>query len=295
MNSVKKKNNKRTIKKLEPYLYLLPIMVLFGIFTFYPLIRTAVMSFSVVNTMGEIVKFAGLKNFQKLFQSDQFWKSLKTTLIFAVCLVPLELFIGVLLGLLADNRKKRTSPIRTIFALPMSISYACGAMIWLMMFNSTAGIVNSLLGQEISWTGDRLHAMLMIIITTCWLTAGMNFIYVLSGLQSVPEELYECSKLEGASYLQTVWHITLPCISPTLFFLLIIDTINAFQIFTQVKLMTAGGPGGSTSVLAYSIYESAFISNRWGYASAQSMVFFVILLGISLFQFRAEKKGVFYQ
>lgn len=297
MKKAEKRNrsNRKRIKTLEPYLYLLPVFVLFGIFTFYPLIRTTVMSFSVVNTMGEIVKFAGLKNFQKLFQTDQFWKSLKTTFIFAVCLVPLELFTGVLLGLLADNRKKRTSPIRTIFALPMSISYACGAMIWLMMFNPTAGIVNLLLGREISWTGDRLHAMLMIIVTTCWLTAGMNFIYVLSGLQSVPDELYECAKLEGAGYFQTVWNITLPCISPTLFFLLIINTINAFQIFTQVKLMTSGGPGGSTSVLAYSIYESAFISNRWGYASAQSIVFFAILLVISLLQFRVEKKGVFYQ
>lgn len=120
--------------------------------------------------------------------------------------------------------------------------------------------------RAISWTGDRVLAMIMIIVTTCWLTAGMNFIYVLSGLQSVPDDLYECSKLEGASCLQTVRHITLPCISPTLFFLLVINTINAFQIFTQVKLMTEGGSGGGTNVLAYSILR-----------------------------FKAEKKGVFYQ
>lgn len=295
MNPMKKKPDQKLIKKLEPYLYLIPVFLLFGIFTFYPLIRTVVMSLSSVNSMGEIVKFAGLKNFQNLAHSSQFWKSLGTTFIFAICLVPLELLIGVILGLLADNRKKKTSPIRTIFALPMSISYACGAMIWLMMFNPTAGIVNSLLGRQISWSGNRIHAMIMIIITTCWLTAGMNFIYVLSGLQSVPDDLYECSKLEGAGYLQTVRHITLPCISPTLFFLLVINTINAFQIFTQVKLMTQGGPGGGTSVLAYSIYESAFVSNRWGFASAQSIVFFVILLCISILQFKAEKKGVFYQ
>lgn len=292
---MKKKDNRTVIRKLEPYLYLLPVFLLFGVFTFYPLIRTIVMSLSAVNSMGEIVRFSGIKNFRNLFQASQFWKSLQTTFVFAACLVPLELLIGVILGLLADNRKKKISPIRTIFALPMSISYACGAMIWLMMFNPTAGIINSLVGKPISWSGDRMHAMLMIIITTCWLTAGMNFIYVLSGLQSVPDELYECSRLEGASYLQTVRHITLPCISPTLFFLLVINTINAFQIFTQVKLMTKGGPGGGTSVLAYSIYESAFVSNRWGYASAQSIVFFVILLVISIIQFKAEKKGVFYQ
>lgn len=193
------------------------------------------MSFSAVDTMGQVVKFTGIKNYSKLFSSNQFWRSLSTTLIFAVCLVPLELLIGIILGLLADNRKKRRSLIRTIFALPMSISYACGAMIWLMMFNPTAGLINSLLGKTISWGGSKAYAMLMIIITTCWLTAGMNFIYVLSGLQSVPDELYESSRLDGAGYLQTILHITLPCISPTLFFLLIINTINAFQIFTQVN------------------------------------------------------------
>ncbi len=282
-------------RRIEPYLYLVPVLVLFGIFTFYPLVRTAAMSFSAVNSMGEIVRFTGIKNFQNLFQTDQFWKSLQTTFLFAVCLVPLELFIGLVMGLLADNRKKKSSVVRTLFALPMSISYACGAMIWLLMFNPTAGLINSLLGRQISWTGSRGLAMVMIIVTTCWLTAGMNFIYVLSGLQSVPDELYECSRLEGADYLQTVRHITLPCISPTLFFLLIINTINAFQIFTQVKLMTEGGPGGGTSVLAYSIYESAFVSNRWGYASAESIVFFAILLIISILQFKAEKKGVFYR
>ena len=286
---------KKLSRRLEPYLYLVPVLVLFGIFTFYPLARTAAMSLSSVNSMGEIVRFAGIRNFQSLFQTDQFWKSLQTTFLFAVCLVPLELFIGLALGLLADNRKKKTSAVRTLFALPMSISYACGAMIWLLMFNPTAGLINSLLGEQISWTGSRGLAMVMIIVTTCWLTAGMNFIYVLSGLQSVPDELYECSRLEGADYLQTVRHITLPCISPTLFFLLIINTINAFQIFTQVKLMTEGGPGGGTSVLAYSIYESAFVSNRWGYASAESIVFFVIWLVISILQFKAEKKGVFYR
>ena len=295
MSSKKTRSNKRLSKRLEPYLYLLPVFILFGIFTFYPLIRTVAMSLSSVNSMGEIVRFAGVKNFQSLFRTDQFFLSLQTTFIFAVCLVPLELLIGLVLGLLADNRKKTVSPVRTLFALPMSISYACGAMIWLLMFNPTAGIINTLIGKQISWSGDRTLAMIMIIVTTCWLTAGMNFIYVLSGLQSVPDDLYECSKLEGASYLQTVRHITLPCISPTLFFLLVINTINAFQIFTQVKLMTEGGPGGGTNVLAYSIYESAFVSNRWCYASAMSIVFFIILLAISILQFRAEKKGVFYQ
>ena len=169
------------VKKIEPYLYLLPVFVLFGMFVFYPLVRTVVMSVSSVNTMGEIVKFAGIKNFQRLFLSQEFWRNLKTTFTFAVILVPFQLFIGLLMALLADNRKRKSGTIRVIFALPMSISYACGSMIWMLMFNANTGIINYLLGRQISWTGSRGSAMVMILVTTCWLTAGMNFIYTLSG------------------------------------------------------------------------------------------------------------------
>ncbi|HIS25614.1 MAG TPA: sugar ABC transporter permease [Candidatus Pullilachnospira intestinigallinarum] len=296
MEQKKQAGNSQLIKALEPYLYLLPVLLLFGIFTFYPLIRTIVMSLSAVNSMGIVVKFTGLSNFANLFSTGQFWKDLVTTVKLSVILVPLEIITGVLLALLADRRdRKKGNPIRVIFALPMSVSYACGSLIWLFIFNPTTGLMNHLLGRHVDWIGDANNALLMIVITTCWLTAGMNFVYAISGLQSVPDELYECSRLEGAGYLQTLCHITLPMISPTLFYLLIINTINAFQTFTQIRLMTQGGPGGSTHVLAYSIYDSAFISNRWGNACAQSVIFFLILLVISVLQFRFERKGVFYQ
>lgn len=295
MKGVRMNGRKSFTQRVEPYLYILPVFILLCIFTFYPLLRTISMSFSAVNSMGEIVKINGLSNYKNLISSESFWRNLLTTLKLAVIEVPLEILIGVLLAVLADNRKKKTSPIRTIFALPMSVSYACGSLIWLFLFNPTTGLVNYILGRQINWAGNTTNAMVMIVVTTCWLTAGMNFIYVLSGLQGVSDELYECSRLEGANYIQTLLHITLPTISPTLFYLLIINTINAFQTFTQINLMTEGGPGGSTSVLAYSIYESAFISNRWGNACAQSIIFFVILLVISIAQFRLEKKGVFYQ
>lgn len=291
-----KKQTENPIKILEPYFYLFPVLLLFGIFTFYPLIRTFVMSISAVNSMGIIVKFNGLRNYINLFSTGQFWKDLVVTVKLAVILVPLEILIGVLLALLADQRgERKASPVRVIFALPMSVSYACGSLVWLFIFNPTTGLMNHLLGRQVDWIGDANNALVMIVITTCWLTAGMNFVYAISGLQSVPDELYECSRLEGAGYLQTLFHITLPMISPTLFYLVIINTINAFQTFTQIRLMTQGGPGGSTHVLAFSIYDSAFISNRWGNACAQSIIFFMILLVISILQFRFERKGVFYQ
>ena len=283
------------LEVIEPYLYLLPVLIIFGMFVYFPFIRTLTMSFSIVNSMGEIVRFAGLRNFKQLLTSDTFYNSLFLTLRYAVRIVPLQIIMGLLLALFADNRRRKSSPIRVIFALPMAVSSACASIIWLLLFNSSTGLVNFIIHQQINWLSDQRMALNMIVIASTWLSLGINFIYSYSGLQSVSNDLYECAQIEGAGYFRIIWHITIPNITPTLFFLMITNTIGAFQTFTQVKLMTQGGPGNSTNVLAYSIYREAFLNNRWGYACAQSILFLIILLVISLFQFKVEKKGVFYQ
>ena len=289
------KSKKTFFERIEPYLYLLPVLAVFGAFVYYPFVRTFTMSVSIVNSMGEIKRFAGWRNYAQLFSSSEFWNSLLLTFRYAIRIVPLQILLGVVLALLADNRKKKSSPTRVIFAFPMAVSSACASIIWLLLFTASTGLINYVIRQQIAWLSDSRMALNMIVITTCWLTMGMNFIYSYSGLQTVSGDLYESASIEGAGYMRMVWHITLPSISPTLFFLLITNTIGAFQTFTQVTLMTQGGPGSSTNVLAYAIYKSAFLSNRWGYACAMSIVFMVILLLISLVQFAVEKKGVFYQ
>lgn len=289
------RKKKPLFTRVEPYLYLLPVMCVFWLFVYWPFIRTFVLSLSIVNSMGEVVRFAGFRNYISLLTTSAFWTSLKLTLSYAFRIVPLQIVCGVALALLADNRKKKSSSIRVVFALPMAVSGACASIIWLLLFNSSTGLINYVLNQQINWLSDAKMSMNMIIIATCWMTLGMNFIYTYSGLQSVSDDLYESASIEGAGYLKSIWHITLPSITPTLFFLMIINTISAFQTFTQVKLMTAGGPGNATNVLAYSIYREAFLRNRWGYACAQSIVFLIILLTISFTQFKIEKKGVFYQ
>jgi sn-glycerol 3-phosphate transport system permease protein len=284
------------IRKIEPFLYLAPIFIIFGIFFYYPMVRTIVMSLSIVNSMGVIVDFAGLENFIELVQDVKtFWPSLWTTIRFVLMVVPLQIIMGLLLGLLAENRQKKTSPLRVVFALPMAVSSACAATIWAVLFNPATGLVNYIFNVQLNWLGNGRLALTMIALTTVWLTMGTNFLYSYSGLQGIPAELYESASIEGANFFQTLWSITLPSISPTLFFLLVINTIGAFQTFTQVNVMTGGGPGTSTRVLAYTIYREAFWNTRWGYACAQSIVFMLILLAISLVQFRIEKKGVYYQ
>jgi sn-glycerol 3-phosphate transport system permease protein len=284
------------IGKIEPFLYLAPIFIIFGVFFYYPMVRTIVMSLSIVNSMGIIVDFAGLENFIELLGDVKiFWPSLWTTIRFVLMVVPLQITMGLVLGLLAENRRKKTSPLRVIFALPMAVSSACAATIWVVLFNPATGLVNYIFNIQLNWLGNGGLALTMIALTTVWLTMGTNFLYSYSGLQGIPIELYESASIEGANFLQTLWSITLPSMSPTLFFLLVINTIGAFQTFTQVNVMTGGGPGTSTRVLAYTIYREAFWNTRWGYACAQSIVFMLILLTISLVQFRIEKKGVHYQ
>jgi sn-glycerol 3-phosphate transport system permease protein len=292
--------NKRRIAaifiKVEPFLYLVPIFIIFGIFLYYPMIRTVHMSLSIVNSVGKIVAFSGLDNYIELLtDTESFWPSLWVTMKFILMIVPLQILIGVFLGILAQDRTRRGNPLRIIYALPMAVSSACASVIWLVLFNPATGLINYILQIKINWLGDKNLALVMIAIATVWLTMGTNFIYAFSGLQGIPLELYESASIEGANFFQTLRHITIPCLSPTLFFLLVTNTIGGFQTFTQVNLMTQGGPGISTRVLAYLIYREAFWNTRWGYACAQSIVFLIILLIISNLQFKIEKSGVHYQ
>jgi sn-glycerol 3-phosphate transport system permease protein len=284
------------LNRLEPFFYLAPIFIVFGIFLYYPAVRTIYMSLSIVNSMGVVVDFAGLENYIELLtDTKSFWPSLWTTIRFALMVVPAQIAVGVFLGLLAENRTKKSSLLRVIYALPMAVSSACASVIWVMLFNPATGLINYFFHLQFNWLGDKNLALVVIAITTVWLTMGTNFLYAYSGLQGIPVELYESASIEGANFFQTLCFITLPSMSPTLFFLLVTNTIGAFQTFTLVDVMTGGGPGTSTRVLAYTIYREAFWNTRWGYACAQSMVFMLILLTISLIQFRIEKKGVHYQ
>lgn len=294
--TAKKKKKNGLLQKIEPFLYMAPLFLIFSVFLYFPMVRTIIMSMSIVNSMGTIVAFAGLENYIELLTDTvTFWPSLLLTFRFVLMVVPAQITVGVFLGLLAENRLKKSSPLRVIYALPMAVSSACASVIMVFLFNPATGLINYILRIQLNWSGNGNLALLMIAITTVWLTMGTNFIYSYSGLQGIPSELYESASIEGANFFQTLWHIILPSISPTLFFLLITNTIGAFQTFTLVNVMTAGGPGTSTRVLAYTIYREAFINTRWGYACAQSMVFMLILLTISLIQFRIERKGVHYQ
>ena len=158
------------------------------------------------------------------------------------------------------------------------------------IFHPSLGILNRLLDTNIGWLTDTKWALIAVTLVSIWMNVGMNFIYLTAALQSVPTELYESVELDGANFVQKHRHITIPCISPTLFFLLIINVINSLQAYAQFKMLTQGGPAGSTNVIVYEIYQEAFINSRFGIACAESVVLFVILMILTALQFRIEKK-----
>ena len=282
-----------SLESICPYLYILPSLLLFTLFVFYPFAKTLFLSLSLTDQAGSAIDFVGLDNFRSVLlgsSSRDFWFSMGVTLRYAAMVVTGSIVLGLICAILANESFRGRGLVRTVFAMPMSISSACIAVIGVFALNPTMGIVNSLLGTNIKWLRDIHYALPSVAAVTVWMNIGLNFIFLIAALQNVDEALYEAGAIEGANFFQKHWHITLPCVSPTLFFLLIINVINAFQAYAQIRLMTQGGPGKYTRTIIYAIYLEAFQNNRYGMSAAMSVVLFIILFVLTLIQFKMEKK-----
>ena len=276
--------------RITPYFYLVPSLLIFAIFLFYPFVKTVYLSLFMTNKMGQAKLFVGLQNYVDLLTSESFRNSLKVTLIFVVIVV----FGGMLLGLIAAVLCNKAFPgirvFSTAYALPMAIASSSAAMIFQIML----GIVNKLLGLDINWLNDPHTALYCVAILTAWLNSGINFLYFSAGLGNIDETIYERASVDGASGVQQFFSLTLPGLSPIMFYTVVVNIIQAFQSFGQIKILTEGGPNESTNVIVYSIYRDAFFNYKFGSASAQSVILFVIIMLVTLVMFRIEKKGVNY-
>lgn len=282
-------------EKLVPYLYLLPSFILFGLFVYYPFFKTIYLSFNLTNRRGEAVEFVELENYIELLTSASFYNSLGVTFKFAILIIIPTMVISLALALLADNKLKHNRIYELMFSMPMAIASAPAAMIWILIFHPTNGIANYLLNTNIRWLADPKVAIYVVAFVTVWLGLGMNFIFLFTGLKSVPKELIESANIDGASYLQKVKAVILPLLTPQLFFVLFMNLVGAFQAFGQIKLLTQGGPGDSTNVIVHSIYRDAFFNGRFEMASSQSIILFLIVFSMTLVQLAFEKKGVHYK
>jgi len=289
MNTGKKKKLNWT-----PYCYLIPCMLVFAIFLFYPFFKTIYLSLFLTDRMGQAKIFVGMQNYIDLLTSESFRNSLKVTLIFVVIVVIGGMFLGLVAAVLCNKAFPGIRAFSTAYALPMAIASSSAAMIFQIMLHPTVGIVNKLTGLDINWLNDPDTALVCVAILTAWLNSGINFLYFSAGLGNIDETIYERASVDGASGVQQFFSLTLPGLSPIMFYTLVVNIIQAFQSFGQIKILTEGGPDEATNVIVYSIYRDAFFNYRFGSAAAQSVILFIIIMIITLIMFRLEKKGVSY-
>jgi sn-glycerol 3-phosphate transport system permease protein len=279
--------------------YLAPSLILFAAFVFIPLAQSIYLSFFNTRATGAITTFAGLDHYLELLTSPAFRTGLLATTLFAAYTVPVGIAVGLVLAVLLNQRLRGINVFRTMMSSTIAISAAVGALIWLLLLNPSLGLLNYILslvgvrGPE--WLIQPTFAIIAVSITTIWLTLGTNIIVLLAGLQGVPEEIYEAARLDGARGLGMFTRITMPMVSPSLFFLLVVDTIAVLQAFTQIHLLTRGGPVDATRVLVYSIYQDAFQNFQFGFASAQAVILFLLVMALTLIQFRFVERLVHYQ
>lgn len=285
---------KSLFKKVEPYLYLIPCFLGFLIFTFYPFIKTIFLSFNITNTNGEAANFVGMDNYIELFSSSDFIDSILTTFKFVVITAIPAIIIGLALAILANKKLKGSKVYEVMFAMPMAVSSAAAAIIWMLLYHPSIGILNYILKAQVGWLTDEKIALFSVALVTVWLNIGLNFIFILTGLKNIPDELNESAQIDGAKWGRKFFRLTIPLISPTLFFVVFINMVNSFQAFGQVKLLTLGGPANATNVLVYEVYREAFLNNRFETACAESIILFFVILVITLIQLKFEKKGVYY-
>lgn len=280
-------------------LYLLPSLAAFAVFVFYPLIKSVWISLHADNPFGGLSDFVGLQQYRDALTSKDYRNSLKVTVLYTLYTVPLGICLATGLAALANVRLRGISIFRVVFGITIGVSVAAAAVIYAMLYNPSAGVLNYFLTSiglpRVDWLTHTRSALWAIALLEMWLRLGFSFIVLLSGMQGIPEELYESARIDGAGATRTFLNITLPLLSPTLFFVGVISIISAFQSFAQIDILTKGGPAGATNVAVYSIYLDAFRNFHSGYASAQAVILFIILVVLTVIQFRGLESRVTYQ
>lgn len=279
------------------YIFILPWILGFFLFTFFPMAMSAVLSFMKWDYV-QAPRFVGWENFITLFHDDVFYKSLQVTIIYAVFSVPLSLLVSFIFALLLNTGIKGLSVYRTLFYLPSLVSGAAASILWMWMFNPEFGVINTILGyfgiDGPGWIYDKNWALPALIIMSLWGFGGSMLIY-LSGLQGIPTELYEAAKIDGAGKATTLFKITIPMMTPVIFYNLIMGIIGSLQTFTQAFVMTDGGPNYSTYFYVLYLYKNAFKNFKIGYASAQAWILFFIILALTALVFRSSAAWVYYE
>lgn len=279
--------------------YLLPALLIFALFTYYPLLRVMYLSLTDADFLKPTPNFVGLQNYQTMLSSREFYSSLLTTMLFALGVTFTEVGLGLCLGFLMNAKTRVQGLLRGAVFAPVVISIAATAIVWMFLLNTQGSPINSMLNSlglpSVGWLTDPNMALFSVILVSVWKGVGLAAVLFLSGLQGISKELEEAAVVDGANRWQIASKITLPLLSPTTFVVFFISLVGTFQSYGLVLLLTQGGPVGSTTLLGYFIYQNAFQFFQMGYASALSVALFLLLAFLAFVQFKISESKVYYQ
>lgn len=281
---------------LKAPFFMLPAFAFFVLFTFYPLVRTIWLGTQQSDPFGLRTEYVGLDQYKQVLEGDEFRNSLKVTLQFVVMTVPVALVLGLLLALLANTQMKGMRFFRTVFSSTVATSVAVSSLLWFVLLHPSIGILNQFLATigraPVDFLNNPDTALAAVSATTVWQNLGIVFVTMIAGLQSLPEEVLEAARVDGHGAISRFFRVTVPLLSPTLLFTTVVLTIRAFQTFGEVDLLTRGGPGERTNVIVYALFTKSRTDP--GYAAALAVVLFVIVLLLTLVQFRFLERRVHY-
>lgn len=287
-------------RQWSAYLFLAPTLVLFAVFTVAAVGYAFYLSFHQWNILEPTKPFVGLDNYQRLVQDDRFAGSIVNTLLYTAVSVPATMALGLLIALLLNNPIRGRGLFRTLFYLPVITPLVIAAIIWKWVYNGDFGLLNyylmqvGLIREPLLWLSDPNLAMPAVIGVSVWKSVGFAMVVYLAGLQAIPEDYYDAAKIDGADGLRRLRDITIPLLTPTTLFLAVISVLGALQVFTEIFIMTAGGPLRRTTTIVYNIYTTAFKNFDMGYAAAMAFGLFALMFAFTLVQMKVMRNEVEY-
>jgi ABC-type sugar transport system permease subunit len=283
---------------LSGLLFLSPTLIVFSLFVVFPVFFSFFLSFHTWNMFSPEHQFVGLDNYARVLTTPEFWSVLSNTVVYTLGTIPLNMTLALTVAALLNRKIAGKRWLRTMFFAPVVMSSVAAAVIWRWVYEPNFGLLNWFLGlfgvPAINWLNDPSAAMFALIVMGVWKTFGVNMVLFSAGLQGIPDHYYEAAAIDGAGAWHKFWHITLPLLSPTTFFILVMSVIGSFQVFDTVYVLTSGGPLGSTKVLVFYLYEQAFKFFEMGYASAVAYLLFAIIFVLTLLQVKYLKGSIHY-
>ncbi|WP_213685077.1 sn-glycerol-3-phosphate ABC transporter permease UgpA [Roseicyclus sp.] len=292
---------KRTIfgNKGLPYLLLAPQLVITAIFFLWPAGQAVRQSFLREDAFGLSTTFVGLRNYRALFDNPEYLDALQVTVVFSIATVVLSLSIALVLALAVDRMLRSAGTYTTLLIWPYAVAPAVAGILWWFIFNPAIGILPFVLEQTMGYDWNHnlngRDAMILVIIAAVWKQISYNFLFFLAGLQSIPTSLREAAAIDGAGPFKRFWTITLPLLSPTTFFLLVVNVVfTLFDTFAIIDATTGGGPAQATNILVYKVYDDGFVGLNLGSSAAQSVILMMIVMVLTFIQFRYVERKVTY-